>query len=62
MAYATSGGLGIVGPGVEIICGALASKSPSVFTCFPVISFQIFLRHGASSGLSKARVLGPWPP
>ena len=33
-----------------------------VFKCFPVISFQSFLRCGAPYGLPKVRVLGPWPP
>ena len=33
-----------------------------VFKCFPVISFQFFLRCGTPSGLSKVRGLGPLPP
>ena len=53
--------LGMAGPGAEIICGALVCKSPSAFKCFPVISYQLFLRRGALSGLSKARDLGPCP-
>ena len=33
-----------------------------VFKCFPVISFQFFLRCGAPSALPKVRSLRPWPP
>ena len=33
-----------------------------VFKCFPVISFQFFLKCGAPSALPKVRGLGSWPP
>ena len=33
-----------------------------VFKCYPVISFQFFLRCGAPSGLPKVWGLAPWPP
>ena len=33
-----------------------------VFKCFPVVSFQFFLRCGSPSALPKVRGLGPWPP
>ena len=50
--------LGIAGPRPKSSVGPLFE----VLTCFPVISFQFFLRYGAPSGLSKARSLRPWPP
>ena len=59
------------GPGLKICCKPrlffkyfslkfLCHKG--VFKCFPVISFQFFLRCGAPSRLPKVRGLGPWPP
>ena len=49
--------LGIAGPGPKSSAGPL----PDVFTCFPVISFQIFSDAGPLLG-SKPWVLGPCHP
>ena len=59
--------LGIAGPGAEIICGILVSKSLSVFACFPVISFQFFSDARPLLGYQKRRTWGhgklaPRPP
>ena len=44
--------------------GPKSSAGPlfEVFTCLPVISFQLLLRRGTLFGLSKALGLGPWSP